>query len=33
MAEQDQAAPGSAIGRNALVLIAVVVTGAAVYWL
>jgi predicted PurR-regulated permease PerM len=33
MAEQDQAAPGSATGRNALVTIAVVVTGAAVYWL
>jgi AI-2 transport protein TqsA len=34
MAEQDQAAaPGSATGRNALVLVAVVVAGAAIYWL
>ena len=32
MAKQDQAAQGSTT-RNALVVIAVVVTGAAVYWL
>ncbi len=32
MAEQDQPAPGST-GRNALVVIAVVVCGAAIYWL